>query len=68
MAHPLTLYREKMDLTLEEFGRLVGASRSQVFKWEQGAVPRKKLAEKIFQITEGKLTPTDFVMHATEAA
>lgn len=59
--HPLTQFRAKAGQTLEEFGKLIGATKGAVSKWENGkAVPRRAYVAKITEITKGKVTPADF--------
>lgn len=59
--HPLTQFRTEAGQTLEEFGKLIGATKSTVSKWENGlAVPRRAYVAKIAEITKGKVTPADF--------
>lgn len=60
MTHPLTAFREAHDLTLEEFGDLVGVGKSTVWRWEAGGIPERAAMETIVAITDGRLTPNDF--------
>ncbi len=60
MKHPLTAYRTQHSLTLEGFGALVGATKSAVFKWEAGGVPRRAVLARIVSATNGALSPNDF--------
>lgn len=63
MAHPLTAYRNEHGLSLEALGAQIGATKSMVWKWEKGeTVPRRHFANKLYELTEGKVTPNDFVL------
>ncbi|CAN5477971.1 hypothetical protein BH10PSE7_BH10PSE7_15180 [soil metagenome] len=65
MTHPLTIFREAHDLTLEQFAAQIGASKGMVWKWENGTIPRRRHAERILKATGGAVTPTDFVLNGT---
>lgn len=61
--HPLTAYRLSQKLLLRDFGALIGANESMVWKWERGvAIPRRKYQLKIHKVTKGAVTPNDFVL------
>lgn len=63
MTHPLTAYRKRNGLTLEAFGKLVGAAKGTVSKWEAGdAMPRRPALGKIADATENEVTANDFMM------
>ncbi len=63
MEHALTRYRSANNLSMEAFGNLIGASKSMVSKWEsRAASPRRQYLEKIFAVTEGRVTPNDFIL------
>lgn len=50
------------NMTYESFAELVGAKdNSVVHKWcMAGAVPRRSMMQRIFEITGGQVTPNDF--------
>lgn len=56
----LTKYREEKGLTLEAFGKLVGASKGTVSKWENGAIPRPAFMQRIVAATGAAITPSDW--------
>jgi len=60
MAHALTTYRDENDLTLEAFAQRVSATKSQVWKWENGTIPRKDQMQKIIEATAGKVVAQDW--------
>lgn len=60
MTHPLTAYREDKKLTLEAFGLTVQASKSQVWKWENGSIPRPKQMARIIEATNGAVSAQDW--------
>lgn len=62
--HPLKRYRDRHDMTLEDFARVVGTTKSVVSKWERGALPRKRFRDKILLATGGEVTTTHFVLGA----
>ncbi len=66
MDHALTKYRVSNELTLQAFAGRIGASKGMVWKWENGALPRKPYMEKIYAETNGIVTPNDW--YETEAA
>jgi hypothetical protein len=66
MKHALTLYREDHGMTLKAFGQLVAADKSQVWKWENGSIPRPAQMQRIYEVTKGEINPSDW--YATEAA
>jgi transcriptional regulator with XRE-family HTH domain len=48
VTHPLTLYRERHELTLEELGELVGLSKPSVWRIEAGEqMPSPETAKTI---------------------
>ncbi len=53
--HPITLYRERLGLTLEQFGKLGGVEKAAVSKWEDGKGPSIENAKVIEDATEGAL-------------
>jgi DNA-binding transcriptional regulator YdaS (Cro superfamily) len=58
----LAEYISDLKISPEEFAnRLDGVSPGGLRKWISGErVPRKEHMEKIFEVTEGKVTPNDF--------
>lgn len=54
MRHPLAIYRERRGLTLAQLGKLLGAGRGTVFKWENGQGPRPARAIEIEHATKGE--------------
>ena len=46
-----------------------GCQESAVRKWRTGArIPRPKYLRRIMEITEGAVTPADFILHEVDAA
>jgi len=55
--HALTKFRTDRGLTLEDFGKLVPASKAAVCKWENGhAVPRPATIKRIAKLTKGSVS------------
>lgn len=49
------------NITIEQFAERIGVSRSQAHRYlNEGAVPRPKIMLKIFDLTNGDVTPNDF--------
>lgn len=66
-THPLTRYRKAQNLTLEAFAALVGAKKSMVWKWENGAAePRAKYRQKIVEVTKGDVSTLDLLGGTTK--
>lgn len=69
MAHALTKYREDAGkLSLEAFASMIGAHKGMVYKWENGAIPRRQYMEKIQEVTGGKVTAADWYMPVEAAS
>lgn len=69
MKHALTTYREDNGkLSLEAFAALIGAHKGMVYKWENGAIPRRAYMEKIQEVTGGKVTAADWYMPVEAAS
>lgn len=68
--HPLTLYRERHQLTLEAFAALVGATKGMVWKWENRvAEPRARYRQAIVDATGGEISHADLlILTVREAA
>ena len=63
MKHALTKFRENNGLSLEAFATLIGASKSQVWKWENlQAEPRPVFRKKIIEATTGIVTASDLLI------
>lgn len=61
--HPLTLYRERHQLTFEAFAALVGATKGMVWKWENRvAEPRARYRQAIVDATGGEVTHADLLI------
>jgi transcriptional regulator with XRE-family HTH domain len=58
MTHPIKHYRKLNGLTLEDIGRICGASKSMVSRWENGhLMPDIKRLEALDSYTGGILSP-----------
>ena len=57
MTHALTTYRDENGLTLEAFAQKASATKSQVWKWENGTIPRPAQMQRIIEATGGKISP-----------
>lgn len=69
MDHALTRYRTANNLSLDDFAKSVGATKSMVWKWEnRKATPRSAYVEKIVSITGGAVTHGDLLLPAGIAA
>ena len=53
MTNCIRSYRDKHGLTLEAFGKLVGAQKGTVSRWENGVAPSLISARMIEQQTAG---------------
>lgn len=62
----LATYLKSEELTPTEFAQKMGkSSASGVIKWLRGErTPRPNEQRKIFEVTKGKVTPTDFVIRS----
>lgn len=58
--HPLTVFRESQEKTLEAFASDVGTTKGVVWKWENGTIPRREQMQKIIEVTGGKVGPADW--------
>ncbi|MFC5423241.1 helix-turn-helix domain-containing protein [Bosea eneae] len=58
----LAEYLRTRDMKPAEFARIVGTHRQNVSRWMNGiAVPRPDDLRKILEVTDGKVTPNDFI-------
>ena len=67
-ATQLTKFRHDNELSLEAFGEMVGATKSMVYKWENGVIPRRKYMDKIQSVTDGKVPPSAWYATSVEVA
>lgn len=65
MTHALTRYREANGLTMDAFAARLSVNKGQVWKWENGAIPRPPQMSKIVDATEGVVTANDWYAEAT---
>lgn len=57
----LDQYLKEKDLTNAAFGRLAGLTRQAVQRYRTGErIPEQSEMTKIFEATEGRVTPNDF--------
>jgi len=68
MTHALTKFRDDHGLTLEAFGQKIGVTKSQVWKWENGAIPRPSQMKKILAETGESVTAQDWYAASSEDA
>ncbi|QTQ84586.1 helix-turn-helix transcriptional regulator [Agrobacterium tumefaciens] len=62
MEHPITTYRRNNFLTQAAFGRLVGATKGMVSRWEASLIlPRPDFIEKIENVTNGLISASAIV-------
>lgn len=66
MAHALTKFREEQGDTLEAFAAKLKVHKSQVWKWENGTIPRKEQMAQIVEATGGVVTANDWYAEAAE--
>lgn len=67
MKHPLTIFRESRNQTLEAFAKDIGASKGMVWKWEnRTAIPRPEYMRKIIDIADGAVTANDWYTEAAQ--
>jgi len=65
MEHALTKYRKENSLTVEAFGKVIGASKGTVSKWESGTIPRPEYMRKISEATNSAVTANDWYVVET---
>lgn len=53
-------WQEAHQFSDAQLAEMVGVDRSAIYRWKHGARPAKKYILKIFSITGGKVTPSDF--------
>lgn len=54
-------YRKRKKLTLEKMAEALGLkSPTSVFNYENGQIPRKKIIDKIEEVTKGLVKARDF--------
>lgn len=58
--HALTRWRERKGLSLNGFGKLVGASKSMVLRWETGQIPGRDYMLRIMAVTKRDVTANDW--------
>jgi DNA-binding XRE family transcriptional regulator len=59
--HPLRAYRRQHDITLDQLGEMVGASKGFLSKIEKRKqIPSMTLAAKLSEATKGAVTLNDF--------
>lgn len=57
----LQQYRKRKKLTLEAMAALIGLkSPTSVFNYENGQIPRKKIIDRIEEVTKGLVKAKDF--------
>lgn len=66
MAHALTRYREANGLTLDALADRLNVQKSQVWKWENGAIPRPVQMAKIVAATDGAVSANDWYAEAAQ--
>ena len=66
----LATYMSDKHITPEAMAQLVGsASASGVVKWmREERVPRPDQQRRIFEVTDGKVAPNDFILTAAKAS
>lgn len=57
----LKAWRKRRDLTLMQMGALVGVHHTTIDKYEGGQTPRPEHARKIYEVTDGAVTPCSFL-------
>lgn len=58
----LSEWMERERITAAQFSARIGVSRDAVHKWMQGQrVPRSEPLKRIYNLTRGTVTPSDFV-------
>lgn len=69
MKHALTKYREKHNgMTLHALAVLLGATKSMVWKWENGkAEPRPLYRHRIVNLTKGEVSASDLLLPESTA-
>lgn len=66
MTHALTKFREDHGDTLEAFASKLGVTKSHVWKWENGTIPRREQMAKIVEVTGGAVSANDWYVEAAE--
>lgn len=61
LEHPLRRWRREQQLTLEALGEKLGVPATTLCNYEIGRrIPRRKIMDRIQQVTQGVITPNDF--------
>ena len=58
---PLAFGEKRRGLTLLQMGAMVGVHQTTIDKYEGGQVPRAEHARKIYEVTDGSVTPCSFL-------
>lgn len=59
--HKLKTWRKSRGLSQEALGKLIGVTKASVSRYEQGRVPEWSVMLLIVQITDGVITPNDWL-------
>ncbi len=58
----LSEYRKSAGLTLGQFAEIVGVSDMAIGRYERGErIPRPKIMAQIWRVTDGAVSPNDFL-------
>ena len=57
----LKAYREQIGLTQVQLATVIGVSNVTVHRWERGRMPKKIFREALLKLSNGKVTPNDFM-------
>jgi len=65
MCHPLKAFRNRNALTLQDLAHRLDASKGTLSAYENGkSLPQWPIIGRIYALTNGEVTPNDFMRHA----
>nr|WP_321482698.1 helix-turn-helix transcriptional regulator [uncultured Cohaesibacter sp.] len=59
--HPLKDWRKAHGLTQTDVGNAIGVTKASVSRYEKGRMPTSSALVMIFALTEGAVTPNDWL-------
>lgn len=56
----LSEYRRSIGMTQRDLANLIGVSDVALSRYESGRVPESSVMRRIFEVSEGRVSPNDF--------